>query len=221
VANLAVPGHDFGSDMRISVNTIKSAGAIAMSVATMTFMLAADANAALVKTVCPDPMGPDDTRQYSVTIDDSIGGAATCIAYGDGNLAENNDAFADMVNPTTDPDWAFVGQNSAFSSTGSLTGGKSGDWTILNFDPSLEYAIGVKNGGSPKWAVFLLPQGVSTGFWGVESSGGGLSHLALWSREGEEPPTPGEEPVVPEPASIALVGLGLVAGGARLRRRAA
>ena len=172
---------------------------------------AGTAEAVAVEVFCPPTLSSIDgqTRQYSLTTDP----ASSCYAYGNGNLnGANNDAFLDLVDG-----WDFVGQNSAFTSTGSLSGGTSGDWAIANFDPTLQYAVGVKDGGNPKWAVFLLPQGVSSGEWAVTSPQGALSHLALYSRDGE-PVEPGEEPIVPEPATVALLGLGLVAGGARMRR---
>ncbi len=179
----------------------------------MTLLFTGNAGAAPVEVFCPPTLNEftGQTRQYSLTTDP----ASTCYAYGGGNLnGQSNDAFQALV-----PGWDFEGQNNAFSSTGSLTGGSSGDWTILNFDPNKQYAVGVKDGGSPKWAVFLLPVGCcATGEWGVTSPQGGLSHLALYSRDAETPVEPGEEPIVPEPATVALLGLGLVAGGARMRR---
>ena len=173
--------------------------------ATIGFVGVADASAALV--VCPDPQ--TSTRQYGVnTTPDSV-----CYAYGGGNLnGAGNDAFLNI-----DPTWDFVGQNDAFDPAGTDFTGRDGDFLIDNFDPTLQYALGIKDGGDPKWAVFLLPIGVASGTWHVTSPGGSLSHLALYSRE--EPITPGEEPLVPEPATLALLGLGLLVSGARARHR--
>jgi hypothetical protein len=179
---------------------------VGLGMCAMMAFVARDASAALV--LCPDPMEAGQNRQYGVdTTPDSA-----CYAYGNGNLnGAANDAFL-KVDPTFD----FVGANDAFDASGTDFSGTSGDFLIDNFDPTLQYALGIKDGGDPKWAVFLLPIGVSFGTWSVESPNGSLSHLALYSSE--EPVTPGEEPLVPEPATLALLGLGLLAGGARARR---
>ena len=166
------------------------------------------ANAAAGTVLCPpSPLDPDFTRQYSLTTDPT----ASCYAYGGGNLnGAGNDAFQNA-----DPGWDFEGQNSAFD---TITGQGTNSGTFsFTAEAGLQYALGIKDGGNPKWAVFLLPDGVTSGSWGIVSQGGALSHLALYSRDGE-PVEPGEEPIVPEPATVALLGLGLIAGGARLRR---
>lgn len=189
----------------IRLKTTVRASIIGFAVcATLAFVAVRDASAALV--VCPDPQ--TSTRQYGVdTTPDS-----TCYAHGNGNLnGAGNDAFLAL-----DPDWDFVGQNDAFDPAETDFTGRSGDFLIANFDPTLQYALGIKDGGDPKWAVFLLPIGVDSGQWFITSPNGSLSHLALYSRE--DPVDPGEEPLVPEPATLLLLGLGLVAGGARARK---
>ena len=166
-----------------------------------------EASASLV--VCPDPQ--TSSRQYGVnTTPDSV-----CIAYGSGNLnGAGNDAFLDATTG-----WEFVGQNGAFLSPPTDFSGTSGDFSFTAA-AGFTYAIGIKDGGDPKWAVFQLPTGVTSGTWHVTSSGGGLSHLALYRTPGTV--DPGEEPVVVhEPATLSLLGFGLLAGAARLRRRLA
>lgn len=80
-----------------------------------------------------------------------------------------------------------------------------------------EIAIGFKVGQTaPTWAVFYLPYLTLSGDWSTSptSRGGGLSHVSLYGKQGETPP-----PAVPEPASLLLLGSGLAATAAKLRKR--
>lgn len=45
-----------------------------------------------------------------------------------------------------------------------------------------QFAIGVKDGGSPKWAIFLLAAGDFESAWHFETNGGDLSHFAIYGR---------------------------------------
>jgi hypothetical protein len=152
----------------------------------------------------------DLNRQYSLTTNpDSV-----CFAYGDGNLnGAGNDAFLEIA-----PGVSFVGQNDAFIAGSTDFTGTSGDFAF-NAVGGVQYYVGIKDGGDPKWAVFQLPilavSGIFSGEWGVVSPGGSLSHLALYSGEGPEPIGSN----LPEPSAILLLGAGLAGVASRLRRR--
>ena len=118
---------------------------------------------------CPDP-ATGYTRQYYV--DPALG----CV-FGDGNLnGAGNDAFLDLTNPFGH-DWTYVGDSEGWG--GGFTAipgisitnatGNSFTWEI---EPTLWstglFALGIKDGGNPKWAVFLL--GASSGTGGMNAN---------------------------------------------------
>jgi PEP-CTERM motif len=172
----------------------------------------------VVGNECPaDPIGSYN-RQYYVTQ------ATHCVFDTDDTLnIQGTDAeaalYLDGAPAPWGDDWEGLGQNPTGFTWTADAGNDDGTFTIgaLLTAQYGQFAVGVKDGGSPKFAIFLLPVGVTTGDWGLLTNGGDLSHFALYGRG----PGTSEESLIatPEPATLVLLGLGLAAGARRLRRK--
>ena len=153
------------------------------------------------------------TNKNYMAIDDSQ--VKGCLLSGSGNINGNpkKDPF---LNSAVGAGYSFVSKSDA-SNPFRITFSQNGTWS---FDPSFwnthsDGAIGFKFGTGNKpdeWFVFSLEQGVSSGTWNffnVFGRGGGLSHMTLY----------GITAKVPEPGTLALFGLGLMAIGFRRLRK--
>lgn len=141
-----------------------------------------------------------------------------CVDAGLGNIGNGqNDDFLKRASGTG---YVDVGGGAFTQETVSQTFTRG----TFAFDSSLwtsyqNLAIGFKfgTGNEPdEWFIYKLVQGVSSGNWNFHNilvQGGGLSHIELYSYP--KPPNG-----VPEPGTLALVGLALAGVGALRRRRA-
>jgi hypothetical protein len=140
---------------------------------------------------------------------------SACLASGVGNIGQSaqNDPF--LLGPAG-AGWTNVSDGADLSFTQD---GNTGTWS---FDSSMwegndSLAIGFKfgTGNLPdEWFVYSLQDLVSSGTWeffNIGGTGGGLSHLVLYAS--------GDGTSVPEPGTLALLGLGLAGLGFAKRRR--
>lgn len=131
---------------------------------------------------CPsNAQMPDYTRQYTV-ID-----AVACVFDPDSSNIQGGQADLDAYFGSG---WTGLLQEkhgesdiNGFEYTADA-GNDDGTFTIGLPLTSMysQFAIGIKDGDAPKWAIFLLGIGVTEGQWSFLTQGGDLSHFTLYGR---------------------------------------
>jgi hypothetical protein len=191
------------------------------------FVLSAADGAAAGSLTCPGTASTSD-REHTLTLPGaSIPlDCATGSGPNDINGSAQHDLFVQagwtFLDKDENPDTA-VGAIPENSFTVSSFGGPTAHFDIAQsvWQTFTQIAVGFKVGNTaPTWAVFSLPYLTLSGDWSTVPvpRGGSLSHVTLYGKPGTPPPPP---PAVPEPASLLLLGTGLAATAAKLRRRKA
>lgn len=164
------------------------------------------------------PLLCEDVTVNHMYVDTSQVSACLGAGYGNGTAGNING------NPGNDGFLTGVGAGLGFTGIdgGSFT--QSGSSGTFSLDASLwdtwsEIAIGFKFGTGNKpdeWFVYLLNPLVASGDWqfvNMFTTGGGLSHVQLYGGE--------RNTNVPEPGTLALLGVGLLGAAVSRRRKQA
>ena len=214
-----------------------------LSLLTLVAVPAAEAAPIYVEgNMCPATVVSPYNRQYSVDqalrcmFETQFSGQ---LANPQGDDAEAdywlNSAAADAAGWGTaavEDDWQGLGSNviSGFAYTKDA-GNDDGTFTFsdLLLDEYDQFALAVKDGAKPKFAIFMLQAGLTTGNWHFLTNQGELSHFALYGRNSleileinEECPDGRCDPditEVPEPATLLLIGSGLTFAARRRRAK--
>jgi hypothetical protein len=172
-------------------------------------------------TASADPILCQTITNYHMLVDNSI--VSACLDAGagtgvEGNLTGNpdNDSFINGAGGAYD----FIGFGAFFNGTQTQTAAE-GTFTFNDslWDSYSDIAVGFKfgTGGNPdEWFVYSLQSLLASGVYDwdlikTDRQGGGLSHVNFYGIPG------GGQ--VPEPGTLALLGLALVVMGSCFRRQ--